>query len=207
MDYYAGFDKAIKSVVRRLKASLGYPPQFDDEYLSAANRGVTEAYWSFNPSRGLTLHQWLVWAGYRRSICLFLELARKKVYAVRLIPVTDLMPFGGMDRFPAKRKTANWQRISDLLEQQCEASPDNDVEQFIARLGKKLSERERKALFLHASGQSYEEIAKEIHRDFKSVDNCLQRVRHKATDLAKFMSRTESSRILKEKVEAGRSSK
>lgn len=52
----------------------------------------------------------------------------------------------------------------------------DDIEE---KMGEILSELERKVLRLYLDGQSYQEIAEELDRHVKSIDNALQRVKRK----------------------------
>lgn len=49
----------------------------------------------------------------------------------------------------------------------------------LQHLKKKLSPLEKKVLQLYLKGFSYEEIAQQVDRSVKSVDNAVQRIRHK----------------------------
>ena len=46
-------------------------------------------------------------------------------------------------------------------------------------LGQMLSKLEMQSILLYLEGKSYQEIAKEIGRHVKSIDNALQRVKRK----------------------------
>ncbi|MBA4495871.1 RNA polymerase sporulation sigma factor SigH [Paenactinomyces guangxiensis] len=52
----------------------------------------------------------------------------------------------------------------------------NDIEDKIAKI---LSDLERKVLMLYLDGRSYQEIAVDLNRHVKSIDNALQRVKRK----------------------------
>lgn len=58
----------------------------------------------------------------------------------------------------------------------------NDIEDKIAQV---LSDLERKVLMLYLDGRSYQEIAVDLDRHVKSIDNALQRVKRK---LEKYLS-------------------
>jgi RNA polymerase sporulation-specific sigma factor len=62
----------------------------------------------------------------------------------------------------------------------------NDIEDKIARV---LSDLERKVLMLYLDGRSYQEIAVDLNRHVKSIDNALQRVKRK---LEKYLSVREA---------------
>ena len=80
--------------------------------------------------------------------------------------------------------------LSDILSSDTGLNPE---EMMISReeysviedkISKILSSLERKVLALYLQGSSYQEIADEVGRQVKSVDNALQRVKHK---LEKFL--------------------
>jgi RNA polymerase sporulation-specific sigma factor len=52
----------------------------------------------------------------------------------------------------------------------------NDIEDKISKI---LSDLERKVLMLYLDGRSYQEIAVDLNRHVKSIDNALQRVKRK----------------------------
>lgn len=54
------------------------------------------------------------------------------------------------------------------------------VESFMAALRRKLSPAERQILAYYLEGASYRQIAEQIGKPFKSVDNAVQRIRRKA---------------------------
>ena len=54
-----------------------------------------------------------------------------------------------------------------------------ECENLLRRVDTKLSQNERTVLYLFLSGLSYREIAERLGKTPKSVDNALQRVRHK----------------------------
>lgn len=56
-------------------------------------------------------------------------------------------------------------------------------------LERRLSLMERKVLNLYLSGKDYQEIAKELERDSKSIDNALQRIKSKLTLLLKELNK------------------
>lgn len=66
-----------------------------------------------------------------------------------------------------------------------ETSPEDlviraeDVESMRKAVREKLSDFEKKVLFLHLSGLSYQKIAEYLGKTAKSVDNAMQRVRQK----------------------------
>ena len=47
------------------------------------------------------------------------------------------------------------------------------------KMGEILSDLERKVLMLYLDGRSYQEIAVDLNRHVKSIDNALQRVKRK----------------------------
>jgi RNA polymerase sporulation-specific sigma factor len=63
----------------------------------------------------------------------------------------------------------------------------NDIEDKIAKI---LSDLERKVLMLYLDGRSYQEIAVDLNRHVKSIDNALQRVKRK---LEKYLEVREIS--------------
>lgn len=52
----------------------------------------------------------------------------------------------------------------------------HNIEQIISE---KLSKLEKKVLFLYLNGKSYQEIAETLDKPIKSIDNALQRLKHK----------------------------
>ena len=63
----------------------------------------------------------------------------------------------------------------------------NDIEDKISQI---LSDLERKVLMLYLDGRSYQEIAVDLNRHVKSIDNALQRVKRK---LEKYLKVREVS--------------
>lgn len=64
-----------------------------------------------------------------------------------------------------------------------------DVGLIEDRIGQMLSSLEREVLSAYLDGKSYQEIADKLGRHVKSIDNALQRVKHK---LEKFLAETKS---------------
>lgn len=56
----------------------------------------------------------------------------------------------------------------------------HNIEEIIS---KKLSKLEKKVLFLYLEGKSYQDIGAEMDKPLKSIDNALQRVKHKLEEL------------------------
>lgn len=54
------------------------------------------------------------------------------------------------------------------------------LQEFIDKLEEKLSPMERKVLYLHLEGSNYIQIAEQMEKSAKSIDNALQRIRAKA---------------------------
>ena len=77
-----------------------------------------------------------------------------------------------------------------MLSGACIADPEELVisrEEFIdieAKMEEILSDLEWRVLMLYLDGKSYQEIAVDLHRRVKSIDNALQRVKRK---LEKYM--------------------
>jgi RNA polymerase sporulation-specific sigma factor len=67
-------------------------------------------------------------------------------------------------------------KVSDPEELMINQEEFDDIE---IRLSEILSELERKVLRLYLDGQSYQEIALDLNRHVKSIDNALQRVKRK----------------------------
>lgn len=80
--------------------------------------------------------------------------------------------------------------LLDVLSGACIADPEELVisrEEFIdieAKMEEILSDLEWRVLMLYLDGKSYQEIAVDLHRRVKSIDNALQRVKRK---LEKYM--------------------
>ncbi len=54
-----------------------------------------------------------------------------------------------------------------------------EAESIIKAISEKLSDYEKKVLFLHLCAEPYSSIAEKTGKSVKSVDNCLQRIRRK----------------------------
>lgn len=61
-----------------------------------------------------------------------------------------------------------------------------------AKMGEFLSDLEWKVLNYYLDGKSYQEIARELHRHVKSIDNALQRVKRK---LERYLEKRNASRM------------
>jgi RNA polymerase sporulation-specific sigma factor len=61
-----------------------------------------------------------------------------------------------------------------------------------AKMGEFLSDLEWKVLNYYLDGKSYQEIAQELHRHVKSIDNALQRVKRK---LERYLEKRNASRM------------
>ena len=78
----------------------------------------------------------------------------------------------------------------DVLSERRNADPEElmisqeDGSRVRRRIDETLSPLERKVLDAYLDGKSYQEIAKEVGRHVKSIDNALQRVKSKLQDLA-----------------------
>ncbi len=67
-------------------------------------------------------------------------------------------------------------KVTDPEELMINREEYNDIE---FKIGEILSELERRVLMLYLEGKSYQEIAYELRRHVKSIDNALQRVKRK----------------------------
>ncbi|MGZ4163329.1 MAG: RNA polymerase sporulation sigma factor SigH, partial [Tumebacillaceae bacterium] len=67
-------------------------------------------------------------------------------------------------------------RVTDPEELIINQEEFDDIE---VRMGEILSDLERKVLMLYLDGRSYQEIAVDLKRHVKSIDNALQRVKRK----------------------------
>ena len=56
-------------------------------------------------------------------------------------------------------------------------------------LERRLSSLEQDVFVLHFSGMNYQEIAKELGREPKSVDNAIQRIKSKLTDVLEQLNK------------------
>jgi len=63
-----------------------------------------------------------------------------------------------------------------------------DYDAIESRIGEMLSGFEKEVLLSYLSGKSYQQIAEELHRHVKSIDNALQRVKRK---LEKYLTERE----------------
>lgn len=63
---------------------------------------------------------------------------------------------------------------------------DEEAESFKREFSKMLSSLETEVLRLYIEGRSYQEIARDLHRQVKSIDNALQRVKRKVEQHLKF---------------------
>jgi RNA polymerase sporulation-specific sigma factor len=70
----------------------------------------------------------------------------------------------------------SWTKITDPEELMINREEYNDIEY---KMGEILSELEWKVLTLYLEGKSYQEIAIDLERHVKSIDNALQRVKRK----------------------------
>jgi len=64
-----------------------------------------------------------------------------------------------------------------------------DMDVMEGKIGKVLSELEMEVLMSYIDGRTYQEIAKDLCRDVKSIDNALQRIKRK---LEKYLSNKDS---------------
>ena len=67
-------------------------------------------------------------------------------------------------------------KVTDPEELMINREEYGDIEK---KMGEILSSLERKVLMLYLEGKSYQEIAMELQRHVKSIDNALQRVKRK----------------------------
>lgn len=58
-----------------------------------------------------------------------------------------------------------------------------NIHKIEAMISKKLSKLEKKVLFLYLQGKSYQDIAEVLGKPIKSIDNALQRLKHKLEEL------------------------
>ena len=58
-----------------------------------------------------------------------------------------------------------------------------DLSVIEGRIGQMLSDLEKEVLIRYVEGKSYVEISEEMNRHVKSIDNALQRVKHKLEKL------------------------
>ena len=65
-----------------------------------------------------------------------------------------------------------------------------DMDIMESKIGEVLSELEMEVLMSYIDGRTYQEIAEELNRDIKSIDNALQRVKRK---LERYLTKNNSS--------------
>ena len=73
-------------------------------------------------------------------------------------------------------------KVTDPEELMINREEYGDIEK---KMGEILSSLERKVLMLYLEGKSYQEIAMELQRHVKSIDNALQRVKRKLSAISK----------------------
>lgn len=79
--------------------------------------------------------------------------------------------------------------LLDVITEEVPSNPESmlidreDLSSIEGRIGEMLSELEKEVLIRYVEGKSYVEIAEEMNRHVKSIDNALQRVKHKLEKL------------------------
>ena len=75
--------------------------------------------------------------------------------------------------------------LLDVITEESRSNPEDmiidreDLTQIEGRIGQMLSDLEKEVLVRYMDGKSYVEIAEEMHRHVKSIDNALQRIKRK----------------------------
>ena len=75
--------------------------------------------------------------------------------------------------------------LLDVITEESRSNPEDmiidreDLTQIEGRIGQMLSDLEKEVLVRYMDGKSYVEIAGEMHRHVKSIDNALQRIKRK----------------------------
>ena len=79
--------------------------------------------------------------------------------------------------------------LLDVITEEVPSNPESmlidreDLSSIEGRIGEMLSDLEKEVLIRYVEGKSYVEIAEEMNRHVKSIDNALQRVKHKLEKL------------------------
>lgn len=79
--------------------------------------------------------------------------------------------------------------LLDVITEEVPSNPESmlidreDLSLIEGRIGEMLSDLEKEVLIRYIEGKSYQEISEEMNRHVKSIDNALQRVKHKLEKL------------------------
>lgn len=134
-----------------------------EDLIQEAMFGLLKAIREFDPSRDVLFHTFA-------EVCI-----RNRIRSVVSAAVRD--------KYSPLNNSVSMEDEAGLFDQA--SGPEESLihrEEHVERLQRlktKLSALEKKVLSLYLKGYSYEEIAEQVDRSVKSVDNAVQRIRHK----------------------------
>ena len=145
----------------------------DSEDLSQEGMfGLLSAIREFDPSQGVSFHSFA-----EHCIRMRLYSAVKTASRLKHLPLNDSMPLEQLSDDPSSQLSA----APELFRR----SPEDLVlareskEELKELFNQRLSPLEKRVLDLFLDGLSYRNIAQVLHKDEKSVDNAVQRIRRK----------------------------
>lgn len=158
-------------LVRQCARSLYLAGADHDDLLQEGMIGLLTAARTYQPENGSPF-------SYYASLCI----RRRMISAIRSAVAQKHAPLNDS----VSIQTFSFESVSDTS---LKADPEHriidqeDFNEFMTALQAKLSAVERQVLPLYLDGLSYRQIAQQIRRPVKSVDNAIQRIRKKAADI------------------------
>jgi RNA polymerase sporulation-specific sigma factor len=128
--------------------------------------GLLSAIREFDPEKGVSFHRFA-----EHCIRMRLYSAVKTASRLKHLPLNDSMPLEHLSDDPSSQLSAR--SPEDLV---LARESKDELKDLFARC---LSKLEKQVLDLYLEGFSYRDIARSLRKDEKSVDNAVQRIRHK----------------------------
>lgn len=174
-------------LVRRQAKSLYLPGGDEDDLLQEGMVGLFKAVRDYNPDSDASFYSFASLC-IQRQIYTALETSGRKKHlplnnAISLSSPSGTMPDDGADSAPS---------IGDTLPGN-QAGPEDEIIgkensiQIMQRIREELSTMELQVLSLQLAGMPYTEIASELKKTPKQIDNAQQRIRNKIRQILKEM--------------------
>lgn len=175
MDYL--MDK-YKNLVRKEAKAMYLLGGENDDLIQEGMIGLFKAVQDYNTEQEISFYSFAKLC-IRRQMYSAIEASRRKKH----------IPLNSYVSLYEKAEEGKEGRVLDTIEAGAESNPEQAMiskEYMTAmenELGQRLSELERRVMYLHLLGTDYKTIAELLHKSPKAIDNALQRIKAKVAKL------------------------
>ena len=177
MDYL--MDK-YKNLVRKEAKAMYLLGGENDDLIQEGMIGLFKAVQDYNTEQEISFYSFAKLC-IRRQMYSAIEASRRKKH----------IPLNSYVSLYEKAEEGKEGRVLDTIEAGAESNPEQAMisKEYMKamenELGQRLSELERRVMYLHLLGTDYKTIAELLHKSPKTVDNALQRIKAKVAKIIK----------------------